>query len=345
MVEKLKNDANPIYDMIRRSNRNLMLISVVGLIASLVAFSALSLPYFMRQFSGPHPISAEELAAIPAGSDNQYWVQVDSTELIDSGYYEYTTENGVVKSTDAYFAVTFVGDDKILLVRQKNAVVETTEPVQLVGTLTSPTSISREVYDEILIEAPEAAGLLLPMMLDTVDNTFSWYMGAAALAVVFFAALVGLFIWMSRSRDLGNHPILRDLRPLGDPDQIVDQIYAERTMSEQQINKNVALTRNWLVYQAGNDLKATRVNDVVWVYKQVVQNKYGKNYFAHIHDRHGRLLAIPANEQQVNDILNAVGNRAPWVVGGHNNDIKKTWDKNRQQFIADVDARRKQMSQ
>jgi hypothetical protein len=105
------------------------------------------------------------------------------------------------------------------------------------------------------------------------------------------------------------------------------------------------LTRTWAVNLGKSSLDVAKVNDVVWMYKKVVNNRGLKSYFAHVYDRQGKLLTVPGKEAEVDQIMGAIYRRAPWVIAGFSGDIEKAWNKDRAAFIAQVDQRRQQTAQ
>jgi hypothetical protein len=148
--------------------------------------------------------------------------------------------------------------------------------------------------------------------------------------------------------DSSKHPIMRDLARFGDPEATADMIESEMNMDHEVIGKNMHLTRNWLVYRTASSLKATRLTDVAWLYKYVVQRKTygvnsGKTFQAYIWDRHGKLIQIPGKEQQVMQTLEAVAKRSPWSVIGYKKEIEQAWKKDRTSFMAAIDKRRQEM--
>lgn len=155
--------------------------------------------------------------------------------------------------------------------------------------------------------------------------------------------LAGLYTYLSRSGNILKHPIMQGLSRFGDPQATLEQINSELMLSEQKSTfPGLSFTRNWLVYSMGNTFEAAKLDDIVWVYRQSVRNRYGTNHYTHIWDRHGRLLNIQGKEQAVNEMIAAVLTRAPWAIGGYSDDIKKAWNSSRQSFIATVDGRRQQ---
>ena len=62
-----------------------------------------------------------------------------------------------------------------------------------------------------------------------------------------------------------------------------------------------------------------QIQDIMWAYKQVTQQRVhgiraGKTYVALIWDRHGVCITAPGKEAAVNQVLEAVAARAPWML-------------------------------
>jgi hypothetical protein len=108
------------------------------------------------------------------------------------------------------------------------------------------------------------------------------------------------------------------------------------------------LTPTWLAHLKSSDLKATRFDDIAWIYKMVTTHRTngvrtGTTYTAQIWDRHGAQMIVQAKEDVVNEMLNATVQRAPWALAGHNPEIEKAWKSNRASVLAAVDQRRQQV--
>lgn len=339
--------SSPVYKQIRRSNRNMLLLSIVGLIIFVAVFVVIFLPYITAQMGGPKTLTIEEIknaAATISDLQPMYNVKVSSTLAFDAGYEEYTTTNGVRTSTDAYFGVLFLDDEgnTILMFRSPSVIDENV--TEYVGNLVKPSGVSREALDELVKDVPEVKDALIPLMLDTELNQFPWIIGGVVMAVLLLAVLYGFISFFTRSANPNNHPIMKRLKLLGEPETVLSEIENERMMGEQKVG-NLVFTRSFLVFAPGNDFHAMRRSDIAWAYKQVTQNRYGKTYYAYVYDRNGRLISAAAKEDVVNQMLTAVLNYAPWAIAGYSNDIKKSWDRDRAGFIAAVDDRKRQAQQ
>jgi hypothetical protein len=330
--------SNAIYKAVKRSNMNTLIVSVIVLAIAIAAGGYWSVPYFTAMFTGPTPVEEAALAEITAESGTMYFQQIKADEVIDAGYEEYTEYDNGSQRTDAYFAVAVVGE-RLVIVRLANPVDES--QTVYTGTFKAPDSVQREIFDDFRREYPDIVDYVVPLLLDTKENTVLWYGGTGVLVLLLLGGIWGVINFIQRSANPNQHPILKKLAAYGDVESVADSIDKELNSMPDELGK-LKLTRNWVVYGNGGTFEAIPYRDLVWVYKMIQQNKSVKSYFAHICDRNGKLIAVPAKEEQVNTMLQAILSRAPWSFAGYSEDLKKAWDKDRQQLVVAVEQRKAQ---
>jgi hypothetical protein len=202
--------------------------------------------------------------------------------------------------------------------------------------------VQSELFTDFQREVPDGAENLVPLLLDTIDKEFNWYGGAAVLAVLLLGGLWGVVSFFRRNANPKNHPTLKKLENYGDIDKVVDALDKELGSMPDEVGK-LKLTRNWVVQSKGSTFEAIPYRDIVWAYKMIQRGKYNtKTYYAHLCDKHGKLIAIAAKEDQVNLMLQSVINRAPWAFAGYSDDLKKAWSRDRQQLVTAVEQRKAQ---
>jgi hypothetical protein len=145
---------------------------------------------------------------------------------------------------------------------------------------------------------------------------------------------------------------LNPLKRFGPLPLTIGQIDSEIAAAGEQIGA-AHITRHWLVQAPSNSLGFMRLEDVIWIYKQVTQHKVRfyyvisvptrKTYSAVVWDRHGNCLSMVGSENDANRALQAIGNRAPWAVAGYGDDMAREWRRDRASFIAAIDRRRQQL--
>lgn len=165
---------HPAHRAVQISNRNLLIfvLAAFAVLAALVALS--SGPYWLQRLSGPQTLDLAGLTALTEAELPRYSVAVTGEELLDTGYEEYTTENGRRTSTDAYYGALVLGE-RLLIVRHPQVIQENFTSLQ--GALMMPSGIPAEIIAEIIKEVPEVEAALLPWVLDVVDSSRDWVLG------------------------------------------------------------------------------------------------------------------------------------------------------------------------
>lgn len=337
--------SNPIAAIINRSNRNRLILSLVGIVVVL-AIGALSWRYFYNFFLGPFPITHQDLlATTDPGAPTKYFVTVEGDDVVDTGVQEITeSRRGGSQRVTASFMALLV-DDRILIVKAPSDAAVTT----FTGALASmPSDVRTEIVEDAVQDSPDLRDAFLPFMLDTDGFRTIGYVGLAVGIPVFLLCILGAVQAVQRSSDPLKHPIMKSLGRFGPPQQVVSEIENDLFMPHEKFG-DLHLTPGWLVHTPAAALGATRLEDTVWIYKQVTQRRVngvpaGKTFAALVFDRHGSMLTIPGkNEEAVDQMLQAVLNRAPWSLAGYNQEVEKAWKSNRASVIAAVDQRRQQI--
>ncbi len=332
---------NFIQSIISRSNRNRLLLFAGILLIALIG-GALAINAYRNLFSGPFVTEADAIAEIEdVEAVSDYYIRFEADDAIDTGWYEVSTRNGVETSRRYYGA--FEVDRKYVLFETPSDPAET--DLNVTGWLVPmPSDVRDEVLADIIRQEPRLEDDFLPFMIQTGDFNLNVGAGLAAVVVIALGAIIGLVITFQRMGNPAAHPILKNLARFGEPEQVSQQIMTEMDGQKETIGK-FNLTRTWAVNLGKSSLDVAKVNDVVWMYKKVVNNRGLKSYFAHVYDRQGKLLTVPGKEAEVDQIMGAIYRRAPWVIAGFSGDIEKAWNKDRAAFIAQVDQRRQQTAQ
>jgi hypothetical protein len=336
--------ASIVHATIRRSNRNQLILCVVGALL-LIGFAALNTRYLYNFFFGPFSIDRSTLLATDdAGTLRQYWVTVEGDDVADTGFQmvRRSRRSGSESVTAAYMALFL--DQKLLIVKAQNdeSVTKYTGYLEAM-----PSDVRTQIVADAEQNMPELSGAFLPYMLNT-----DGFRGTGYVALGLGIPLFGLCIWglaraIKRSNDPSIHPIMRALGRFGPADYVASQVDAELQAEHPKVG-NLHLTPSWLVQAAPARLDATRLDDVVWAYKQVTQHRTngiptGKTYAAQIWDRHGVCITVAGKEPFVNQVLEASAQRAPWLLTGYSAELEKTWKQNRTAVVEAVEQRRRQI--
>jgi hypothetical protein len=110
------------------------------------------------------------------------------------------------------------------------------------------------------------------------------------------------------------------------------------------------LTTSWLLVPKLFTAYFLRLSDVIWIYKHSTQYLVnfipsGVAYKSIIVTRYGGQLEISENEGRVNNTLNKIYQKAPWIQVGYSDELMRLRNENFKQFILTVDARREQIHQ
>jgi hypothetical protein len=337
--------SNFIQGIIRRSNLNQFIVALVVLIGVIGAM-VVSANYYYNLFNGPFDMSQRDLLNIENLNDvKEYYVNLKGDDVIDTGYQYVTKNYGVETGHDSYAALLF--DRQFLLVQIPGDVSESNK--NYTGALKPiPSDVQREILDEIYREEPSVKDDFLPFMLDTSDFRGPGYIGLIVGIVVGLACVWVILRSLRRMGDPSQHPIMRGLARFGDAEQTAEQIEFEMNQDHQKVGKNLHLTRNWLVYRTASSLSATKLSDVVWLYKHVTQRRTygvatGKTFKAMIYDRYGECVNVPGKETEVAATLEAVARQSPWAQIGYQKDWEQKWKQQRAGFVAAVDERKAEM--
>jgi hypothetical protein len=333
-----------IQDMLKRTNRNMMILCIVGALGVFVLM-ALNFRYLANVVLGPQRMGEGNLAAISnADSTFRYYVTVSTSGFMDTGmqYVSRSSKTGSETVKSSYGLIP-VGQ-RALLVK-----VDGLPPSETTRTFTGalvPITVDEqtEVINKLETEEPSLQGLFLPYKLDTAEFRM---VGAGGIAVglVIYALCGWLSIRTSRRMATpDSHPIMKSLATYGDPAVVAETINAE-VNSDLKTFGPLSITQHWLFWPNTFSLRLMRYDDVVWIYKKVTKHRTngiptGTSHEAVINSSGGQTWTITSNEAQVNAILESVYARAPWIAVGYAPEILNAWKKDRKTFVSEIERRR-----
>lgn len=321
----------------------------LSLLVLIVALGGLFLArnVYYNLFSGPFTVTPDYVLGISnVKTLTQYYITVTGEDAMDTGYQYISTRKGVETSHDSYVAL-LLGDRYLLVQKQGDAVEGVTK---YTGTLVPmPSSVQREVINDMVRQYPKLDNVFLPFMLDThafgADAISVLVAGIIATAGGLWGLLGALLCLTNPSR----HPIMRGLARFGDADMIINQIESELNQDHLGVHK-IHLTRNWMITYTSRSFKAARLTDIVWLYQKVTQYRVngiiptGKLYTAMIWDKYSTNISVSGKDYQVLGILDSVAQRAPWAIIGYKPELKDAWRSDRQGFLMTVEQRRQKVA-
>ncbi|HJT23225.1 MAG TPA: DUF6709 family protein [bacterium] len=163
-----------------------------------------------------------------------------------------------------------------------------------------------------------------------------WYVVAAPL---FLLAVWNLEKWNRRSGEADAHPLLEKLKAQGFG--VMEAI--EHDLERSQDLLGFSLGRSWLLRGSFFNLELEALVDAVWAYSRSRHGEYMMYSQPVVHFRSGKVLSGTSTNKadKVQLFLSQLSQAAPWVILGENDDVARLWKKDRQNFLDQVDQRRK----
>ncbi|MCA9906694.1 MAG: hypothetical protein KC547_22720, partial [Anaerolineae bacterium] len=331
---------------VRSSNRG-WFISLIVLITLLVIVASVSWNAYYNAIVGPFDTPLKTiLQNQTADGLREYYVSVRGDEVFNTGWEMVETEDGRETKREGYAALMY--NDRFLLVELTGPFVDGVK--NFTGQLVPISAdVNREILEGMYADEPALRGMFASFMLDTEDKRIEIFAGLAALTVSGVISILLLGRTLNRMADPTRHPIMRALARYGDPESIAREIDTEMTLSRTPVGKYSSLSQRWFAYHRGGAFHAARLQDIAWAYKQVTQHRtYGiptaKTYMAHVADVYGHQFSIQAGQKEVDALLKAIAERAPWALHGYSDNLAQAWRKDRQQVLGTVAERRKAYS-
>lgn len=341
-------ESSTIQKAVKRADLNVIITAAVAilLMAILIVFSIKPL---YNYFAGPFEVTVEELISYQGPEDTMRTNVIAHPEIaLDTSFYYYEIqEDGSEKILYSYYALLF--EERLLLAKYPGASQgDILDPEPVTGTIVNLTDEENaEVLQLLASEYPNLKEAFLPYLLDiTLTSSSVW----AAIAGII--ALAGIAIWslvtlIRRSANPIKHPLAQDISRFGDWQQSAQQIDSQMAEPHETHGRFFHLTRDWLVYQNKNSFYAIPYSDLVWQYMfQVTYRSFGivtgKQYSLMVCDCHGKTKPLPYGKdgEAVLDLTKKLQVHAPWAYTGYSAEMETSWNREREQMIATVEARK-----
>ncbi len=329
-----------IQSIIKKINRRKIILGISLLVIIAAGYLGF-IRYFYNFALGPFDLEqAKLLEAEKARDFFQYFVNIQGDEIYDTGFQYVTVHDSGYEEVDYYYYALEIGRN-YLLVESPDVL----EDPNITGYIKSISSdIQEEMLDELIRDEPSLQDHFLPFMLKTNNfRTGGWvWIGISfVLGAISGLLLIVAFVQISNP---AAHPVMKNLKHFGDPKRIASEIDSELANSTMP-SKNLSFTENWLLYTKGMQFSATRYEDIIWLYKKVTQHRTngiptGKTYSALVYDQHGTIFTLPGKEQQVDELLMSIANRAPWAIRGYSDQLFKLYRKDRSAFMQEIKKRK-----
>lgn len=323
-----------ISRMIRRTYRNQLIVLVV-LFVLLIAAMVPALNYYANVLSGPAEITPEELVGIRDVSHlDHFYITLHGDAAYPIGEDILVWSDGTRSETNVRYATLPIGSYKLLIKTPGDPTAN-----EFTGTLSEiPPDACRILIQNCALSA------YLPMMLNTGDFRLTGFFSLAVVILLGIGLVTAMLYTRRQMQNPAGHPLLRHLKPYGDPMTIANQIDAELKAEGEPVGK-IHLTKHWLIYPAFGTMSVTKLSDVIWFYKAVINHRTngahtGTNVSMWIWDRNGTCVTITDFEGEVNAIIEALGKRVPWAIKGYSKEIEYRYKNDRQSLIVEIDRRK-----
>ena len=332
-----------VSQQINRANWKLLLANG-AMLAAMVSLLVSTRNYLHNAFQGPFSVdTAHLLEAMEHPDPLKQYLVVDFGKTYDTGFW-WEERHRSVTSRFPYRGAWVNG--RFLLIQCRN---RDTSNV-LVGRLRQVNdSEFHKVIQAIEATEPRLRGKLPAYVFDAHTNYFS---GAYPLCGI-CGLLSVLAVWnvLKATRRIANpklHPAYAQLAHIGNVQELEAQIDAQITGQVKRLGR-CRFTRDWILQITAFGFSLMRIEDIVWLHKKVVRHYHngiptGKTYAAILHDRHGGRIEIPAREGNVDQLLVAMSQRAPWAFVGFLSQTQKAWKSDRTALIFASDERRRMMA-
>lgn len=175
--------------------------------------------------------------------------------------------------------------------------------------------------------------------------------GEAGYWVLVAIGLLVLCCWnilqaIRRAKNHSVHPISKRIMDYGPLKDLVDIINKEAAGAIVSISGTV-FTQSWMLKPSFFGLGIVHLGEIVWTYNNATTHytngiKTGTTIKTVIRARDGRLYEVSPSQYEPTCVIDAIRNRAPWVIGGYSDELKSLWESKRSEFFAVVDERKRQ---
>ena len=252
---------------IRRSNRYLIFVNLGLLIILSLVLKGKWRTFYNYQF-GPFPLDVHQ--AVP-DSTNQFYFKFTPDEVIDLNQTaERATESiyfrrkKISQSTSDRSKFALARVDSIFILMTVYAATDL------------PEEQSATEYQGVIADfpgEPEDFQDAVPYLFDATrvpkKGVRWWFWIGVPLGLIFLRFMLK-GIW--RSLVPMSHPIVKEMRKLGDPKQLLAEVESEVVEDGIYEEDNVVVTRNWFIYDDGFTFRYIPIKEIKWIHGAVSQS-------------------------------------------------------------------------
>jgi hypothetical protein len=211
-----------------------------------------------------------------------------------------------------------------------------------------PSDIEREILTPLQTEDwPEVSGLVLPYYLQVVEaeEGFGYWLGLIPVVILLAVAVYILVAVVIVTVNPKRHDIFRDLARFGVPlAKVAEKIEADFRLGVVKIGA-FEFGKVFFVRRSAVAFQAMLYRDLIWARVQIVEERHrGMKPVVHrtmmFSDKYGTTIKWKLDEQEQQQILRLIGQRAPWAFVGDDPAYAKMWARDRKAMIEQVERQR-----
>lgn len=299
-------------------------------------------------------VKSREVNSIPEIEESFLNKEYNVTVTLEYMELWYTMSSGNSVKNQYYFG--YIGDEYVCVRTGKkgfenyNSInVDSYNNITFKGYLSRPSDDDKEATQRFIselksgysISEAEARALLSPYIITTDFTRLTSMLIPIAGYILIIIALGGVLKNISISSNYKKSKAYTRLGATEDErERMCTEICNEIDRGDFIINdKQMKITRNWIVQLKGKDIVAQRVPDLIWGYGNVTTHrtngiKTGTTYQNVLNFRDGTIINMQAkNENAMRENINIFLNLNPQMLPVFTPELKALFDKDRQQFI------------
>lgn len=332
----------------------LVIYSAIFFVSLIISFTSVSLlffdqvPYWFAKIT-TRPISADELINNAVISPNLGSRQVTALDALPTEIRDFSIDDhrvwftfdspelGIIKrSRLAHYGFLRVNDTQWIFTQSPTVLVPRFQEYKGMITATHP-----YLYAQLQSMFPDIQ--ILPLLLNTVDNTLTQIILLILELLTAILAIVGLIISINAYRRYSVD--LKRLARYGKPETVIEAIKEELDLFDYTKDRvgEIRFTAHWLVVKRHALYEAVAYDSMVWVFPQAHRSLKTKNYIG-IADAHNLISYFEINTADTQRVLDRIQAKAPWAIIGLNEKVEKAWKTARPKLIEWVKQRREKQS-
>lgn len=317
----------------KASKGKLVLLLIV--LAIMVAMIGLNFNNYQEAKKEPTPIDLYELSS--ENIDKNVFYELELTE----DFYLFETAMFEGEEIDTFYMATIIQEGVFIV--EVSGDFDFNFPHIMKGRFKS---LESDVESALLAELKELDpnGQYTIMKYTFKADSFDADVFLIILAIVAIIFTLIMFSFI-KSLKFKSSKLYKNMKKLGDPDTIADEIEREVEMSKNVSEGPIHLFTNYIISGTNAAAFILPRESVIWCYPKVTKVK---RYFITVSTRHeiimgtkdGKTKLTTSKEEEVKRVMNMMQGHHPACVYGYSEQIEQLFKKNRDEFIRIAEDRR-----